>query len=457
LIVSEAFPKIFSRYAPVLDGGARLREAVRILTSPQVSAVIVSEKDKSKNNESRYSAIAGYHILSKLLTEELSFSKMLDRPCTFAALPIKVLNEGEPVEAVLKAIAESRLGVVLISRSIGSSEVLTTVELRDFIRMHKMGGQLREGDLKIGDLASSPVLSVRREDTLRQVLRVMLKHKKRKVLLYETRTVISDRDILNFLISSNNHELIKEQEELLEVKASQLPSSFPPFVDSEMNVNEAARLMNPDDGDCLICDKGLVTFWDLVVKLEDPEHGNKPLIQLSDATEKHDLDADASFQRSSDFTKNLARGQMDISPDRLKVLDGIMRTMKKHGFIDSQSVPRFAKQRIVDPLYFESPAREFHIWGVNAGQKGGRKFTSLDLFGHSLHESYYVSDWGKFAVFLGMKLEVMFRAKNPSPPRQLRLAFTRFMHDFGLHWTECNHGMHANPSPEGKIKPKFDL
>lgn len=443
-IVSEVFPKIFSRYAPVLDGRVPLREAARILSSPQISAVIVTEKIKSTSNESRYTAVAGFHILSKLLKETISFSKMLDRPCTFAALPITVVNEKESISTVLNAITESRLGVVLVSRRIGSSEVLTTVELRDFVRIYRMGEQLQENGLKVGDLASSPVLSVRREDTLGRVLQVMIKHRKRKVLLYETRSVISDRDILNFLISSNNHERFKKEPySLLEAKASELPSSFPPFVDCEMSISDAAKLMNPDDGDCLICDKGLVTFWDLVVKLQDPKDRSNTLLQEPSGTGAYDYQANKSFQRGLN-SKSQVLEKINISPAKLKILDGIRRTIKKHGFIDSQSVPYFAKQLIVDPLYSKSPARAFRIWGVNAGQKGGRKFTSLDFFGQRmLHESYYVSDWDKFATFLGMKLEVMFRATNPSPPRQLRLAFTRFMHDFGLHWTECNHMMRA--------------
>ena len=440
LIVSEVFPKIFSRYAPVLDGRVPLREAARILSSPQISAVIVSEKLKPTSNETRYTAVAGFHILSKLLKETIGFSKMLERPCTFAALPITVVNEKESIDTVLKAITESRLGVVLVSRRIGSSEVLTTVELRDFVRIYRMGEQLQENGLKVGDLASSPVLSVRREDTLGRVLQVMIKHRKRKILLYETRSVISDRDILNFLLSSNSHERFKkEPDSLLGVKASELPSSFPPFVDCEMNISDAAKLMNPDDGDCLICDKGLVTFWDMVIKLQYSKDRSNTLLQTPTGTKEYDDLAGKSFQRYSNF-KSQVREKVDISPTKSKILDGVRRTIKKHGFIDSQSVPYFAKQLIVDPLYSQDPVRAFRIWGVNSGQKGGRKFTSLDFFGQRmLHESYYVSDWDKFATFLGMKLEVMFRAKNTSPPRQLRLAFTRFMHDFGLHWTECNH------------------
>ena len=160
-----------------------------------------------------------------------------------------------------------------------------------------MGRQLWKNNLKVGDLASSPVLSVRREDTLKEVLQVMLKHKKRRVLLYESRSVISDRGILNFLISSNNYEHFKEDpSELLEVTASELPSSFPPFVDSGMSIIEAARLMNPDYGDCLICDKGLVTFWDLVVKLEIPKDASNAVLQTPTGSEDHDARTDASFQ-----------------------------------------------------------------------------------------------------------------------------------------------------------------
>ena len=269
MIVSEVFPEIFSRYTPVLDARARVLEAAKILTSPQVSAVIVSGSASSKQGAVQYSAAGGYNILSRLHLRSGDID-LFYRPCSLIAKPIKVVNQDESLESIIRAIARSRLGVVLVRRKLVSSEILTTVELRDFIHLYRSGRRLKVKNVKVGSIASSPVLAVRGEDTLKHVIEVMLKNRKRKVLLRETKSLISDRDVLNFLIGSNRFEqLTDEKAKILNTPARELSSTQPRFVDSNMGIEEAAGLMNPDAGDCLICDRGLVSFWDLVIKLED--------------------------------------------------------------------------------------------------------------------------------------------------------------------------------------------
>lgn len=436
MIVSEIFPEIFSRYTPVLDGQARVLEAAKILTSPQVSAVIVSGRRQSAQSGTRYAAAGGYHILSGLRMRSTDLN-LLYLPCSLIAKPIKVVNEKESLGFIVKAIARSRLGVVLVKRKLISSEILTTVELRDFIRLYRSGRRLQEIDVKVGSLASSPVLAVRGEDTLKHVIGVMLKHRKRKVLLRDTGSLISDRDVLNFLIGSHRYERLRDEpDKIFNTQALELPSSRPPFVESDMGITEAAGMMNPDAGDSLICDRGLISFWDLVIKLENLTEKSSVLYQgypLNDQVKGGRIQRNSSTRVIADATEH-------ISPAREKLLTAIVNILKKQGFIDSHNVPQFARERIVDPLYFENPARAFYLWGVNAGQKGGRKYTSFDLFGsRMLHESYYVTNWDEFSKYLSAKLEDMFRSKNPDPPRQMKLAFTRFMHDFGLHWTGCIH------------------
>lgn len=130
----------------------------------------------------------------------------------------------------------------------------------------------------------------------------------------------------------------------------------------------------------------------------------------------------------------------EFSESRKNQLSIIEKKLRVHGFIHSEGVPPALRKVVVDPLYIDAPARHFRIIGVNSSQRGGRKFSSIALFGRRmLCESYFVSDWERFSWFMGMKLELMFRAANPNPPRQLRLAFTRFMHNFGFHWTLCVH------------------
>ncbi|MDG6904935.1 MAG: hypothetical protein JRN20_04020 [Nitrososphaerota archaeon] len=170
LIISKVFPQIFSRYTPVLDGRTQVLERRR------------------------------------------DFPKLLHRPSSLIAQPIKVLSETDSYAPVINSTARSRLGFVVVARKIGSSDILTAVELGDFIRMYNTG-KLQKTNVNVENLTSSLILSVDGKDTLKHVIGVMLKHRKRMVLLRETKSLISDSDVLNFLIGSNRFEQLKDAPE----------------------------------------------------------------------------------------------------------------------------------------------------------------------------------------------------------------------------------------------------
>ena len=447
--MNQAFPKLFSRSTPLLDGQTPVLEAARILTSLQVSAVLILDKRTAKDSVS-YKALTGYSILSKLPGKQGSFSRFLASQCKDSARTIKIVKDSSSLETVVAAINDSHLGVVLVSGRSGSSKILSTVELRDFVRLYRDGRNLPQTNLKVGDLASSPVLSVKSASTLEDLIKTMLDYKVRKVLIPETRTLISDRDILSYITSPGRIEPMNEQSEsLFRTPASELLSSKPPVVDSRMSIAEAAQLMNPDTGDCLICDRGLVTFWDLVIKLEHSRKNADLVLQelTRGSTHSGNAHAVAKTQRPR------FQEEKEMTESEKKQFSAIVKKMKAQGFVAFDEVSYFARRKLVDPLYIRQPARLFQIMGVSsAGHKGAIKFSSVDLFGlRKLDESYFVLDWEKFGKFISQRLEVMFRATNPNPSKHMKKAFTRFMHNFGLHWTDCYHLIKENKREMRKV------
>ena len=434
-MVNQAFPKIFSRATPLVDSRTSILEAARILTALQVSAVMVKSPSK---DHLEYRALTGYSILSKFPTKRRTISRFLAGRTIDIARKVMIVKETDSIVSVIKAIRESNLGLVIVSRNGGTSKVLTTLELRDFVRLYRSGGELPEAKLKIGDLASSPVLSVKNESSLQDLLKTMLKFRVRKVFLPETRSLISDRDILSYITSPRIVEVMDKSPQLvLKTCVSELSSSQPPLVDSRMSIAEAVQLMNPDTGDSLICDRGLVTFWDIIIKLESSKRTRFPVEKL---ISENGLTSSRSENVDSLSLPKKRTEEKEMTSSQRKQFSAIAKKIQEQGFIDAYSVPYFARVRIVDPLYLKRPARPFHIVGVNSSEKGGRKFTSIDFFGPKvIREFYYILDWERFSNFISMKLELKFRATNIDPPRTLKKAFTQFMHDFGLHWTGCSH------------------
>ena len=145
-----------------------------------------------------------------------------------------------------------------------------------------------------------------------------------------------------------------------------------------------------------------------------------------------------------------------MSDSEEKQFAEIKKRIRSQGFIPFETVPYFARRRVVDPLYFKQPARLFQLRGVSsAGHKGAIKFSSVDLFGlRKLDESYYVLEWDRFSKFISQRLEIMFRATNPDPSKHMKKAFTRFMHNFSLHWTGCYHLMQENKLRTKRSYPK---
>ncbi len=420
---------------------APLLEAAKILSVLQVSAVIVLDKNAAKVSE-QYKALTGYFILSQLPTGNGDASEFFARPSVELAREIRVVRETAPIESVVKAIQQSRVGVVLVSRKNESSKELNTIELRDFVRLYRDGTNLPESSLKIGDLSSSPVLSIKNETMLRDLIRYMLKYRVRKMLLSDTKKLVSDRDVLSFMTSPGTIESMdRSMEQVLKTPVSELPSTRPPVVDGRMTITEAAQQMNPDSGDCVICETGLVTFWDLVVKLEQSRRRTGLLLQeqtVRSSTFYPSGEGDAKTQDAQLTKVGLDRV---MSQSERKRFSELTKKIHEQGFITVDEVPRFARRKVVDPLYLSKPVRPFHLMGVCSGRKGGIQFSAVNLFGlRMLDESYYVQDWETFSSFMSQKLEVMFRSANPNPSRGMKVAFTRFLHNFGLHWAECDHG-----------------
>ena len=439
--VNQVFPKIFSRSTPLILDQAPLLEAVKILSVLQVSAVMVLDRKAVKVSE-QFKALTGYFILSQLPSGEGKVSRFFARPSIELAREIRVVRETAPIESVVKAIQQSRVGVVLVSRKKESSQELNTIELRDFVRLYRDGTNLPESGLKIGDLSSSPVLSIKNETTLRDLIKSMLKYRVRKILLSDTKKLVSDRDVLSFITSPGTLESMDRSiDQVLKTPVSELPSTRPPVVDGRMTITEAAQLMNPDSGDCVICETGLVTFWDLVVKLEQSRRRTELLLQ------EQNIQSDTFYPSREGVTKTqnsqltkVAIDKVMSQSERKRFLE-LAKRIQKQGFIAVDEVPRFARRKVVDPLYLSKPVRPFHLKGVCSGRKGGIQYSAVYLFGlRMLDESYYVEVWETFSRFMSQKLEVMFRSANPNPSRGMKVAVTRFLHNFGLHWAECDHG-----------------
>jgi hypothetical protein len=104
-------------------------------------------------------------------------------------------------------------------------------------------------------------------------------------------------------------------------------------------------------------------------------------------------------------------------------------------FLLLNEVPRNPRSIIMSGKFGKVPER-VRIGGV-AASPHGKLFSTYDFFGEQISMNYLVLDMERFKRYISAYLELKFRARNPNPDRAIRQAFTQYMHDHNLHWSEC--------------------
>ena len=114
---------------------------------------------------------------------------------------------------------------------------------------------------------ASPIFSMPKDSTLKTVLQEMFDHRFRRMFVDGENSLITDRRIIGYIFSAARlTESTKKPETLLDAKLGDLERMEPIPISSQTNIKKAASSMKDAIEECLICDKGVVTPWDLVMK-----------------------------------------------------------------------------------------------------------------------------------------------------------------------------------------------
>jgi len=109
--------------------------------------------------------------------------------------------------------------------------------------------------------------------------------------------------------------------------------------------------------------------------------------------------------------------------------------LASRGFLLLKEVPRVQRNVIISGKFGKAP-EYFRIGGVTASPHG-QSFSTYHLFGKQIKLNFFVLDMEKFKKYISAYLERKFRARNPNPDKYIKRAFTWYMHDHNLHWSEC--------------------
>ena len=132
----------------------------------------------------------------------------------------------------------------------------------------------------------------------------------------------------------------------------------------------------------------------------------------------------------------------------------LMERLEEDGFIPLESLTYGETGALLNVYSYGArpAARRITISTGSATLSGGHgsiKYSSLDFVGFQFRREYLVLDEGRFRSSISKELEGLFFKNNPNPTKGLRQAFTRMMHDNGLHWSGCEHQRSA-PAQSGQ-------
>jgi len=268
LKLNEALPSIFRRSLPLLERGTRMVVAGTLLDTPRRDVLKIVSTGEGKvqflANRGRYSVFSGYTVLVGLLeSDPKDYYRFLFRPCETASLSVRPLAFDAELATVLDEFVRTKFGWAVV-KDAGKYGV---VALADLIPLYR--SRVLETDLPVRDLAFPKVFSLPASTGLRDALREMVKRRIRRVFLSgDSKRFVSDREVLIYIFSPERLALARDfPRKVLDATLADVGAVDAIDVDGRSTVKEMSRIYKSESGAwCLLCDGGLVTPWDLVMK-----------------------------------------------------------------------------------------------------------------------------------------------------------------------------------------------
>ena len=257
--IGVAIPEVFSRTYTILDPSTHMLVALSLLKFEKVDAIpigVVGSPGKKR-------VVSGYSSLSEINLNQGGVAKLLARPCENFSVVLKTIEAESDLKDLLRTIGRTGFGCVCIEKNSGK-EMCGMVSLRDLLTLY--GKSIFGSNLSVGDVASSPVFSLPRNATLKAALGEMLNRGIRRIFITGTDDVISDRSLINHVFSLSRLQASGKSSDPLETEIGEIEGTHASRISSETSIKEAAAHMIKTSETCLVCDRGVVTPWDLVVK-----------------------------------------------------------------------------------------------------------------------------------------------------------------------------------------------
>lgn len=214
------------------------------------------------DSERRRRAVYGYSSLARLLRmSPKSFAKFLGQPCLSVSDVLATVDATDGLKKVFRTFERTKFGFAWVEDGDNPGGF---VGLHDVLGLYETGAIRSE--LRIGEVAS-PIFSIPAVTSLRDSLSMMFARRYRRMFFSPESGFISDRTIIERIFSPAVLQSYSDGSgDVLQIPALEVERLHPKSVSSELTVAQGARELHAKPGQCLVCEKGVVTPWDLVMK-----------------------------------------------------------------------------------------------------------------------------------------------------------------------------------------------
>jgi CBS domain-containing protein len=261
------YPQLLSTSAPMVQPEVQTLEAIRALLRDRLD-VILLEKKSGKGMEVPPKGVSGYSIISRLAQGgESNLQRFASEPCLNSSLTLGTVSfENDDLKSLLYTFEVTSLGYAIVKTSADDGfQILSIIDL-----LSLYGKGILSSDLTVKDVASSPVLTVSRHETLFHSLSEMMRRKVRRLKMADSRwELISERDILEFVFQkdpSNQDGPGPWIVDQMRKPLSEIRLDPAPWVEQDSDLEDAARVLLKNPKTCALSQAGIITPWDVVLK-----------------------------------------------------------------------------------------------------------------------------------------------------------------------------------------------
>jgi len=260
--IREVFPGAFSRATPIVHEQQPLLFGASLLRfHPIEAALVLTETFDHSNAGPREKFLSGYTILRGLVKRRPGESyEWLFEPCGRNAISIRTLSSVDRMGTLLNLFQQTRFGFTVITEN----HLKAMIGMSDVLRLYGEGAVAT--DLTAKEVAS-PAITVDAGTTLKAALGIMFERRVRKLVIKGRKGLVSDREIISYIFSPRKLKETRESPsslartrigEAAQVEVDEVPGDKP--------LREVATDLLGANGNTVMCNGGVVTPWDVVIK-----------------------------------------------------------------------------------------------------------------------------------------------------------------------------------------------